>query len=61
MNTKISTEAKLVGADDVSRLILWTNIFLEAQVYKVDQFLNIKIIKVLSYYMKTEKSGQLKG
>ena len=28
LNTKISMEADLVGADDASSLILWTNIFL---------------------------------
>ena len=34
---KSRTEAKLVGADDASSLILWTKIFLEAQRYKVKQ------------------------
>ena len=28
MNTKISTEDGLVGADDVSSLMIWINIFL---------------------------------
>ena len=34
LNIKISTEADLVGSDDVSSLILWNNIFLESQGYK---------------------------
>ena len=37
LNTKISTEAKLVGVNDRSSIILWTNIFLGAQRYKVEQ------------------------
>ena len=35
LNTKISTEAELVGADDASSIILRTNIFQEAQGYKI--------------------------
>jgi hypothetical protein len=35
LNTKSSTEAKLVGIDDVSVMILWTKLFLEAQGYKI--------------------------
>ena len=37
MNTKSSTEAKLVGADDASSLILWTKLFLETEGYKFEQ------------------------
>src|SRR5210317_2052731 len=33
LNTRSSTEAKLVGVDDVSTMILWTQLFLEAQGY----------------------------
>jgi hypothetical protein len=36
LNTKSSTEAELVGADDVMPQMLWTLYFLEAQGYKVD-------------------------
>jgi hypothetical protein len=35
LNTRSSTEAELVGADDASQLILWTQLFLEAQGYDV--------------------------
>ena len=35
LNTKSSTEAELVGADDVSTMILWTKLFLEAQGYEI--------------------------
>ena len=34
INTKSSTEAELVGTDDVMGPIIWTNYFLEAQGYK---------------------------
>ena len=37
LNTRSSTEAELVGADDASTPILWTKLFLEAQGYKVKQ------------------------
>ena len=33
LNTKSSTEAELVGVDDLIGHILWTNYFLEAQGY----------------------------
>ena len=31
LNTRSSTEAELVGVDDVATMILWTKLFLEAQ------------------------------
>ena len=34
INTKSSTEAELVGCDDVMGQIIWTNFFLEAQGYE---------------------------
>jgi hypothetical protein len=36
LNTKSSTEAELVGTDDVMPQVLWTLYFLEAQGYKID-------------------------
>jgi hypothetical protein len=36
LNTKSSTEAELVGVDDVMPQVLWTKYFLEAQGYRVD-------------------------
>jgi hypothetical protein len=36
LNTKSSTEAELVGFDDVMPKVLWTLYFLEAQGYKID-------------------------
>ena len=33
LNTRSSTEAELVGADDASVMILWTKLFMEAQGY----------------------------
>jgi hypothetical protein len=35
LNTKSSTEAELVGVDDVMPQVLWTRYFLEAQGYEV--------------------------
>ena len=37
MNTRSSTEAELIGADDSSIMILWTKLFIEAQGYKVEK------------------------
>jgi len=37
INTRSSTEAELVGVDDVSTLILWTKLFLQEQGYTVDE------------------------
>ena len=37
LNTKSSTEAELVGVDDVSVYVLWTMLFLEEQGYKVEK------------------------
>ena len=35
MNTRSSTEFELVGADDMSTMILWTKLFMEAQGYDI--------------------------
>ena len=37
LNTRSSTESELVGVDDVSTMILWTKLFLEAQGYEIKQ------------------------
>ena len=37
LNTRSSTEAELVGCDDVITKILWTRLFMEAQGYKIKQ------------------------
>ena len=37
LNTKSSTEAKLVGVENITSLILWTQLFMEAQGYPIDQ------------------------
>ena len=37
LNTRSSTEAELVGADDAATQILWTKVFLEGQGYPIDQ------------------------
>ena len=35
LNTKSSSVAELVGADDMSTMILWTKLFMEAQGYEI--------------------------
>jgi hypothetical protein len=35
LNTRSSTEAELVGVDDMMSMILWTQLFLQAQGYEV--------------------------
>ena len=37
LNTKSSTEAELIGADDAMPQMLWTRYFLEAQGYGIDE------------------------
>ena len=37
LNTKSSCEAELVGTDDISTLVLWTMLFMEAQGYEIEQ------------------------
>ena len=37
MNTRSSTEAELVAADDITGMILWTKLFLEAQGYPIER------------------------
>jgi hypothetical protein len=37
LTTKSSTEAELVGVDDVTTLILWTKLFLQAQGYNISR------------------------
>ena len=61
LNMKSITQADLVGVDDVSSIILWTNIFMEAQGYKVKQKVYTNIIKVLSSYRKMGRKVQVKG
>ena len=37
LNTRASTHAELVGADDVADLILWTRLFMEDQGYYIEK------------------------
>jgi hypothetical protein len=37
LNTRSSTEAELVGADDAATMILWTKLFMEAQGYHIEK------------------------
>jgi hypothetical protein len=55
LNTKISTEAELVGVDDVMPLILWTRYFLDAQGYDVKEN---KVFQDNQSAMLLEKNGR---
>ena len=37
LNTRSSTEAEIVGVDDVATKIFWTRLFIEAQGYEIDK------------------------
>ena len=37
LNTKSSTTAELVGADDAATMMLWTKLFMEEQGYKIEE------------------------
>ena len=37
LNTRTSTEAELVGADDAATMILWTGLFMEQQGYPLSK------------------------
>ena len=37
LNTRSSTEAELVGADDAATMILWTGLFMEQQGYPLSK------------------------
>ena len=55
LNTKSSTEAELVGVDDVMPMIVWTRYFLEAQGYEVQ---DSKIYQDNKSAMLLEKNGK---
>jgi hypothetical protein len=55
MNTHSSTEAELVGVDDVVSKVLWTKLFIEAQNIKVNT--NV-IYRDNTSSMKLEENGK---
>jgi len=57
INTKSSTEAEIVGVNDVLPQILWTRYFLEAQGYPVLR--PTKVYKVYMSAIQLEKMGRL--
>ena len=48
LNTRSSTEAELVGADDAATMILWTGLFMEQQGYSLEKIFCSKITRVQS-------------
>ena len=61
LNTKISTEAELVGANDASSIILCTKLFLEARVNKVEQKQLYQDNKSTILIQETVKIVRVKG
>jgi hypothetical protein len=55
LNTKSSTEAELVGVDNVMPLVLWTRYFLDAQVYGVTKY---KVFQDNQSVILLEKNGR---
>jgi hypothetical protein len=55
LNTKSSTEAELVGVDDVMSQVLWTRYFLEAQGYEV---IESKVFQDNQSAILLEKNGR---
>ena len=55
INTKSSTEAELVGVDDVMPMVIWTRYFLQAQGYEVR---DSKIYQDNQSAMLLEKNGK---
>ena len=48
LNTRSSTEAELVGADDAATMILWTGLVMEQQGYSLEKIFCSKITRVQS-------------
>ena len=55
VNTRSSTEAELVGVDDIISKVLWTKLFIEAQGHKVT--MNV-IYRDNTSAMKLEANGK---
>ena len=56
LNTRSSTEAELVGADDAATMILWTGLFMEQQGYPLNKKIFCsRITRVQSCWKTTVK------
>ena len=53
LNTRSSTEAELVGADDAATMILWTGLFMEQQGSSLEKIFCSKITRVQSSWKTT--------
>jgi len=58
LNTKSSTTAELVGADDVSTMILWTKLFMKEQGYPIKETFCTRITRVQFYWKKMAERVQ---
>ena len=54
LNSRSSTEAELIGADDAATMILWTKLFMEEQGYPLRRISYIRIIRVRSYWKQMD-------
>ena len=46
LNTRSSTEAEIVGVDNMAAKIFWTKLFIEAQGYQIEKIFYFRIIRV---------------
>ena len=61
LNTRSSTEAELVGADDAATMILWTGLFMKDQGYTLEKIFYTRITRALYYWKLMEKEARVKG
>ncbi len=58
LNTRSSTEAEVVGVDDASSQILWTNYFIKAQGYQINETMVYQDNQSAILLEKNGKSGK---
>ena len=59
LNARSSTEAELVGADDITTQILWTKHFMEAQGYMIKENITRVRVKRSTYQVLKKKQKML--
>ena len=61
LNTRSSTKAELVAADDAAVIILWTKLFLEEQGYTVEKNIYTRIIRAPFCWKRMDGRVREKG
>ena len=57
LNTKSSTTAELVGADDATTMMLWTKLFMEEQGYKIGESVLYQATRVQFCWRRMEEKA----